>query len=781
MIDFHLFDVRAKVAVLALLCAISSTTTAAALLTNRELIDLNADWSFTATDRYGLEYMETVDVPHSWNAKELWDPLRRHALGTDYTRDKGIYRKSLKIDDRYRGRRLFLRFGAANLVADVSVNGNFLGQHRGGYSAFVFEITEAVRFGEDNEIEVVVDNSLFDDIAPLQGDFNVYGGLIRPVTLIVTALVNITPEDFASAGVYLTQRSVRSDVAEIDVLTKVNNGSPESRTVTIRTSIYAADGSLVQSNNREHFVPVGETVGVVQKFVLTEPNLWNGVKDPYLYSVEVELDLDGISVDRVTQPLGLRNIRVDPKQGLLLNGIPVQVKGVSLHEDWAGVGAALSPVQREIDMEIMREMGANAVRLSHYPHAQHTLDLADRAGMLVWSEIPFVGFPIGPIGGFSNTPEFKANIRQQLQEMIRQKYNHPSVVFWGLYNELPETNDDYLDASDFLPELQALAKQEDPTRLTSSAAYESDTSLPLNNITDVQFWNRYFGWYYGDVNSLGPWLDGAHETLPDRGIGVSEYGSGASIYQQRDELVKPRGVADPVHEENWQAHQHENAWLDIAARDYLVGSFLWVMFDFSSAMRREGDNFGLNNKGLVTYDRRVRKDSFYFYKANWSKEPMIYIAEKRNTYRQSGTTKVKVYSNLNELELWLNGEFLGKRTPDDINRFFWSDVRLKEGNNAVIVKGTGENSHFQDRVVWSYSFQANAMIFLSLLLSERYLIVTLMLLVVLMLYLRAYRFASIPGGTALAKLSFFSTAGILICYCALLVYMWYGRYLESFN
>ncbi len=751
-----------------------------AVASDRVSINLNADWQFNATDLFNTAYSKRVDIPHSWNAEELWDAELQRLKSLQYSRGKGTYQKQLDIDEGLKGKRLFLRFEGANLVADVSLNGHSLGQHRGGYSAFVFEITDVVKFGEPNALEVVVDNSLFDDIAPLQGDFNIYGGLIRPVSLIATHPVNISVTDYGGPGVYLTQRSVTAERASVGVLTKLDNGSERVQIVDIVVRVSDASGELISEYIQQATLAAGEVKGVSQTLDIKSPHLWQGAEDPYLYQVDVELLADGVVVDRVRQSLGLRKIRVDAERGLFLNDRPVKLKGVALHEDWAGAGAALSTQQRDRDFQLIREMGANALRLAHYPHAEYSLNLADRAGMLVWSEIPFVGFPIGPIGGYTDSIAFRDNLLQQLTEMIRQQYNHPSVAFWGLYNELPDVEGAH-DATAFLRDVQARAKREDPTRLTVSAAFAADTHSEINNITDLQFWNRYFGWYYGDVDGLGAWADTTHSAMPQRPVGVSEYGSGGSVYQHSDHLDKPYAVGDTFHPENWQAHQHEAAWQSIVQRDFLAGSFVWAMFDFSSHNRTEGDTFGQNDKGLVTYDRRIKKDAYYFYQANWSAAPMVHLADKRHTSRVAKRVDIKVYSNLDSLELWVNGQSYGEQSPDEIRRFIWPDIELVSGNNAVRVIGVSGGRVYEDRVVWSRSATGPVLEVVSMVLAERAMIAFLMVILMIFLYLRAYRFAATPGGTAIAKVGFYFLVVALLIYLAAIFYLWQAGLLLSFN
>ncbi len=747
----------------------------------REIIPLNQHWQLTGNDLFGETRSEIVDLPHSWNGAELWDEERQQTLGIQYSRGAMAYHKHLRLNKRHEGKRLFLHFGAANLVADVVVNGQHLAHHRGGFSAFVVDISDAVDFSITNAIMVTVDNSDFDDIAPLEGDFNIYGGLIRPVSLIVTNEVHISPQDFASEGVYLLPQHVSKTSADIDVVSHLHNSSDQEQTLQVVTTALNDKRRPVSQHGISITLPANSQQQVTQPLHFDKPRLWNGTKDPYLYTVKVEVKQGEEILDEVTEPLGLRYFSVDAEQGFLLNGEPYPLRGVSFHEDWPGRGQALLDSQREIDIEIIKEMGANALRLAHYPHGKHTLDLADREGFVVWSEIPLVGMPAGAIGGYNNSDAFHQTTRIQLQEMIRQRYNHPSIFFWGIYNELPVTDDPDLDGSAFVKELQQLAKAEDPFRPTVSASFYPDTDAPLNTITDLQFWNRYYGWYYGDIDSLGPWADATRQAKPQLAFGVSEYGSGASIQHHRDDLVKPYGIGDPVHEENWQAHQHEGNWRDIAERPWLAGSFIWAMFDFSSWFRREGDTMGVNDKGLVTYDRRIRKDAFYFYQANWSDQPLVHLTDKRNTYRDSDRINIKAYSNLDEVELFVNGTSMGTKSGDSVHRFQWQDIQLVDGNNAVVVKAIKNGQTYEDRAIWSYSFQAKSMVIVSPLVSERWLIIPVTFIILLFLYARGFRLDRTPGGHTIAKISFFILGLTFVGYLCLLIGMGYTGMFHLFN
>ncbi len=417
---------------------------------------------------------------------------------------------------------------------------------------------------------------------------------------------------------------------------------------------------------------------------LRRPHLWDGRRDPFRYRAEVSLWHNGHEVDRVEQPLGLRYYHIDPERGFFLNGRHLPLRGVCRHQDRSEVGNALRREHHDEDAAIMAEMGANAVRLAHYPQAEYFYDLMDRYGFIVWAEIPFVGPGGYSDEGFVNLPAFRQNGREQLVELIRQHYNHPSIVVWGLFNELSMRGDDPVP---YIKELNDLAHREDPTRLTVAA---SNTDGALNFVTDAMAWNRYDGWYGGTPAGLGQWLDHMHTTHPDLRIAISEYGAGASLYHQQDTLVKT--VATSFwHPENWQTHYHMANWREISARPFVWGSFIWNLFDFGAAHRHEGDRVGINDKGLVSFDRRTRKDAFYFYKANWNKEtPLLYLAERRCTRRTRPVQTFMAFTNQPEAELFVNGTSCGHAKTDSLGTVRWNGVRLRPGQNEIrVVSGRG--------------------------------------------------------------------------------------------
>lgn len=638
---------------------------------------LNDNWQFRLGHQVERGSAVRVDLPHTWNAVDALSGR------TDYKRGLGHYERRLFVPAGWEGQRLYLRFEGANSVADLFVNGRHVGQHRGGYGAFVFEITDYVDYGKANTLRVSVNNAETLDVMPLVGDFNFYGGLYRDVHLVRTGPACISLLDHGSPGVRLVQDSVSRDYAAVRALVALSNGGDAAVSAEVRLRLLDGDRE-VAAQHLTLTLPPDSSIESELPASLRRPHLWDGRRDPFRYRAEVSLWRDGHEVDRVEQPLGLRYYRIDPDRGFFLNGRHLPLRGVCRHQDRSEVGNALRREHHDEDAAIMAEMGANAVRLAHYPQAEYFYDLMDRYGFIVWAEIPFVGPGGYSDEGFVNLPAFRQNGRQQLVELIRQHYNHPSIVVWGLFNELSMRGDNPVP---YIEELNDLAHREDPTRPTVAA---SNTDGALNFVTDAMAWNRYDGWYGGTPADLGRWLDRMHAAHPDLRIAISEYGAGASLYHQQDTLVK--AVATSFwHPENWQTHYHMANWRELSARPFVWGSFIWNLFDFGAAHRHEGDRVGINDKGLVTFDRRMRKDAFYFYKANWNKdEPLLYLAERRTTRRTRPMQTFMAFTNQAEAELFVNGVSCGRAQADSLATVRWTGVRLRPGENEVrVVSGRG--------------------------------------------------------------------------------------------
>lgn len=639
------------------------------LSAKRQYVLLNNDWKFSFSHNMQLGKHQKVNLPHTWNAQDAL------SAKVNYKRGIGNYTKKLFIHNEWKGKRLFIRFEGANTITNLFINGKHVGEHRGGYTSFIFEITNFIKYGSENTLWVRVNNAEQFDVMPLVGDFNIYGGIYRDVHLLITDSVCISPLDFASSGIYLTQKSISKEKAEISTKIILSNATKKIKNITLELCIKDKEKIIHKQNVTVEIPKQTDTTEIID-FSISKPRLWNGKKDPFMYQVEISLYDANQKIDYVKQPLGIRSYYIDANKGFFLNGEHLQLRGVCRHQDRAEIGNALHSVHHQEDMDIMLEMGINALRLAHYPQAKEMYNLADQYGIITWAEIPFVGPGGYKDKGFIDLVSFKENGRMQLKEMIRQNYNHPSIFFWGLFNELKEDGDNPIE---YIKELNELSKAEDPTRQTTSASNQDGA---LNFITDLIAWNKYDGWYGGMPKNLGIWLDQTHSSYPRLKIGISEYGAGASIYHQQDTLAKtiPESYWHP---ENWQTFYHIENWKIFTERPFIWGTFIWNMFDFGASHRTEGDRPGINDKGLVTFDRKVKKDSFYFYKANWNTEPMLYLSEKRNVNRTKRLQSFHVFTNLQEVELWVNGKSMGKKKPNSLCIASWNNIELIKGQNTI--------------------------------------------------------------------------------------------------
>ena len=648
----------------------------------RAVIPLNNDWLFRFSHEVHKGSGHKVALPHTWNAVDALSGK------PDYKRGIGNYSRSLFVPASWQGRRIFIRFEGANTTTDLFLNGKHIGEHRGGYGAFIFELTDKLIYGAKNQLLVRVNNAEQLDVMPLVGDFNFYGGIYRNVALLLTNDVCISPLDYASPGIYLRQTKVDAQQADVKADVMLDNPTDKTQQVEVAVEVFSGDKSIIKQQKSISL----EAQAMVEKhtipFTIRRPHLWNGTQDPFIYKVKVSLWQGKTLLDEVEQPLGLRYYKVDPARGFFLNGRHLQLHGVCRHQDRAVVGNALAPEDIREDVKLTREMGVNAVRLAHYPHSSYTYDQMDRAGIVTWAEIPFVGPGGYADKGFVDSERFRANGKVQLCELIRQHFNHPSICFWGLFNELKYEGD---NPSDYIRELNTLAHAEDSTRLTTCA---SNQMGEMNFITDVMAWNRYDGWYGSTPSTLATFLDEMHAKYPQLCIALSEYGAGASVRQQQDSLLQPQPNSW-WHPENWQTFYHIRNWDIISHRPFLWGSFVWNMFDFGAAHRTEGDRPGINDKGLVTHDRKTKKDAYYFYKANWNPEPMVYIAGKRCTERKKGDIDLWVFSNCKSVTLTINGKPLPALTPNDISLCTFH-ITLQPGLNRIVAKGMKAGKSVKD-------------------------------------------------------------------------------------
>ncbi|MGB3779677.1 MAG: glycoside hydrolase family 2 TIM barrel-domain containing protein [Tunicatimonas sp.] len=652
---------------------------------------ITQDWRFVKGYAYNMQKQppwQQVNLPHTWNAEDAL------AGELDYYRGPAWYEKDLVLPADYQDQRLFLYFAGSNAATDVFVNHQLAGRHEGGYTAFCFEVTDLVKLDTTNTLSVKVNNAYDASLMPLTGDFNHYGGLYRPVHLLIKPKTCISPLADASPGVFIRQDTVSEAQATIRVTTLVSNAAA-SGTYTVRVAIQDSAGQTVAQAEQEQTLASNATASLTSALTITQPHLWQGRRDPYLYQVVVSLlNQSGEVLEESIQSLGLRYFRLDSNDGFFLNGEYLDLHAVNRHQDRAEKGSAISEADMREDVEIMLEMGVNAVRLAHYPHADYFYRLCDSAGIIVWTEIPWLG-PGGYLAqSYIASAEFHQTGKQQLTEMIRQRYNHPSIIFWGLYNEVkPDWDDPY----PYLKTLDSLAHVLDPDRLTVGATFQDN---PTNALTDAIGWNKYFGWYGGEPSEIGPWADEMHQAKPDRPLALGEYGAGASINHHEDSLKAPAPGGD-WHPEGWQAYFHEQHWPQLAARPFIWGKFIWLMFDNGAAHRREGDRIGINDKGLVTFDRKTRKDAYYYYQSQWAEEPMVYLADRRYTQRKQAKTEVKVYSNQPSVVLYHKGKKIGPMRESQPGVFRHA-LTLQAGENQVSVKTKAGKQILSDSVTWQY-------------------------------------------------------------------------------
>ncbi len=653
-------------------------------------MSLDSGWKFIQQDVAGAQSVNfndsswtNVTVPHVWDI-----PDGQSYPPSNFYQGPGWYRSHFTPAMTYTNSHFFLKFDGASLVTDVYLNGTFLGEHDGGFAAFVFDITPYVNIGGDNVLAVRVNNAVNANIPPLEADFTFWGGIYRDVHLLVTAPVQISPLDYASPGVYLTPTNVSASSANLRVTTVVSNSTSTAQTVTIRAIVTDAATNIVTTMTNLVTIPAASASNVVSSAVIASPHLWNGRADPYLYQTFVELWNSTGVADVVAQPLGFRWYSVDPTNGFFLNGQHYDLHGVNMHQDWLNCGWALTNAQRDTNFVFIKDIGATFLRLSHYEHNDYTYQLADQNGICVWSEIPLIDY-------ITQSPAFYTNTLQQLREMIRQRYNHPSIMFWSIYNEV--TLDPGPSPTNLISLEAPLVAQEDPTRLSTAAANTSDND-PSTFYTQVIAFNKYYGWYSSPLNGIGAWADNIHATYPSRCVGVSEYGAGGSFYQHSENPTFPANTATSFHPEEWQDIVHETNWELMAARPFLWCKLVWTSFDFASDGRNEGDTPGRNDKGLVTYDRQNRKDAFYFYKANWTTNPMVYITGHTFTNRLTNVITAKVYANCDTVTLYLNGVSQG--AIKGTNCIYTWPITLQPGTNIVTAIGTKGTTNVTDSLIW---------------------------------------------------------------------------------
>lgn len=608
----------------------------------REILNFNTKWAFskdvTELPKEMPEKWYFVTLPHSWNDIDGQDG------GNDFYRGTCYYAKELEKSELPEADAYYLEFRGANSSADVYVNGKKLAHHDGGYSTWRVNITEAL--SDKNLIVVAVDNSANETVYPQNADFTFYGGLYRDVNIIAVNESHFDLDYYGAPGIAVTPEITGQD-AKVEIEVYVAGAKADQ---TLVYTVKDADGNVVS----EVKSAASETKAVIS---IPSVHLWNGRKDPYLYTAEAALMSGDTVVDAVSTRFGCRTFEIDPERGFILNGADYPLRGVSRHQDRWGFGNALLPEHHREDIELICEMGATTIRLAHYQHDQYFYDLCDEKGLVIWAEIPYIS---------SHMPGGRENTVSQMKELVSQNYNHPSIVVWGLSNEITMMGSSTPDLLENHNILNDLVHDMDKTRLTTMAVVSMcDIHDPYIQIPDTISYNHYFGWYGGDVSMNGPWFDSFHKEFPNIPIGVSEYGCEALNWHTSD----PK---QGDYTEEYQAYYHEELIKQLYTRPYLWATHVWNMFDFGADARNEGGENGQNHKGLVTFDRKYKKDSFYAYKAWLSEDPFVHICGKRYVDRVEDTTKITVYSNLAEVELFANGKSLGKQASPE--HFFYFEV-----------------------------------------------------------------------------------------------------------
>jgi beta-galactosidase len=664
-----------------------------------------------------------VELPHTWN--RIGNEGTERSPLSNLAQGVGWYRLRFRTPPSSMARRYFLQFDGVGAIADVWVNGRYLGKHAGAFSRFRFDASAAINPSGENLLVVKADNSRpqpgssTESIIPLSGDFFIFGGIYRSVTLIITDPVHMDMLDYGGPGLYARAADIDSNSAAVRVTARLVNEGPKPQAVIVETRIESGPKIVVASESRQVSASPSQPVMLESTLHIERPRLWQGMKDPYLYKLVMTVRSNrGVLFDQVVQPLGLRSLRFDSDKGFFLNGEHLFLKGASMHQDRPVKGWAISSADQAQDFDLLRDMGGNAVRLAHYQHDQYSYELADALGIVAWAEIPLVNKV--SFDGSSASPELAANARQQLIELIRQNYNHPSIAVWSIGNETDLTATQIKGPSKpatLLQSLDLLAKKEDPSRFTTLADCCEPGIAPgagaatagiaprdaIVGLADTIGYNRYFGWYTGQLDDFGAMLDQAHTRHPALPIAVSEYGAGAALTQHTDDPtggpINPHGRPHPEEFQNWY---HEASWNALRDRGYLWAAFIWNMFDFSSDSRHEGDLTDINEKGLVSYDRRTRKDAFYFYRANWSSQPTLHLVGRRYVDRAYGVVEVKAYSNAAQARLRLNDQDQGV-TPCAAGICLWRSVHLSTGTNELHATADIGATALADTIQWTFA------------------------------------------------------------------------------
>jgi beta-galactosidase len=646
-----------------------------------KIIALNDKWNFAKENNEiyiekEIEEAELVNLPHCFNAID-------GQSGEGMFKGQCFYQRKLDVSAEELAKYIFLEIGAASLISKVYVNGKLAGGSRCGFSMYRVFLTPFLKAGE-NLISIIVDNSSHKDVYPLMADFSFYGGIYREVKLIVSEALHFDLMDNGRDGIYLTQRNIVDGIFELEIRGTVVNELTEAKTGRLNFRLLDKEDNIVLDKTVEADIQKEFKFHLVER--INNPELWQGIESPYLYRLEAEIYSEDMLCDKKIIELGFRTVEITPEKGVFLNGKPIKLNGVSRHQDFAKIGNALTKEHMELDMSIIKEVGANSIRLSHYQHDDYFYTLCDREGMLIWAEIPFISIP-------TIVDKENRNAKEQLECLIKQAYNHTSIYCWGVQNEITiavENENTYK----MVGELVSTAKSLDSTRFIAQANIHTVANeSPLNDLTDFVGYNLYYGWYYKEIKDLGVRLDDFHATRPNKPVMVTEYGVDTN---PRLHSYEPT-VKD--YTEEYQLLFQDNALRTFRERDFVLGGYVWAMFDFGSEIRNEGGEKGRNQKGLVTIDRKVKKDAFYLCKAYWSKEPFVKLAGSRFVNRHKELNDIIVLSNLANIKLYVNDKFVDEISHSEPMKSF-KNVKLASGENCIRVVGLDEkNNSYTDEMM----------------------------------------------------------------------------------
>jgi len=652
----------------------------------RHQSSLNDHWKFSLVaenqDAKEIEWSD-ISIPHTWNAHDIQSGDQVHY-------GKAYYQRELILDTSQKDLQHFIRFEGVGQYAQLYVNDKYVGEHLGSYSAFAFDISSFLRPDTINSLLLKVSNELADSYPKDNFLFGIFGGIYRNVTMISTHHLHLDLCDEASSGVYIHQEEVDKTHAKLRIVSLLKNETSEKKSLLIKNQLLDNKSEIIAETMESMLLQPGGVAPFTSILQIEHPHLWNGKKDPYLYRVQTQVIYEDQIVDQVSNTIGLRSFSIDTDKGFILNGEPYRLYGVCRHQEWQDLGNALLPEHHKRDMDLIDEIGATSIRLAHYQQAEYIYALADSLGILVWAEIPFVN-------GYQ--PGGDANAKQQLSELIKQNFNHASIFVWGLHNEVIK-NGIITEAVNLSNELHHLAKDLDPSRYTVSVSniwWIHDH--PIHELADLQGFNQYTGWYGGQPEELGNWITNYHSKKPDIRVSISEYGAGGNISHQTGDMLipeppKPTGSFFP---ETYQTYYHEETYAAIENSSFIWSSYVWNMFDFSVPEWNRGGIKGRNHKGLITYDRKIKKDAFYWYKANWSEEAVLYLVGRRNHEIHSLQCHFKAYSNVGAPELFINDKSYGEMLPGiNSTQYISKQIDLEPGKYKIQVKASNEKGDFLD-------------------------------------------------------------------------------------